>query len=118
MLFRYLTWAFDDRRFAAAIDLIHSRFVGAALVHRDLFGNTVGLHGFVKEAQGCGLVAFGGQQEVNRFALLVYRAVEILPVAFDFDIGFVHAPAATHRMLVLAEHFFKQGQKPDRPAVD
>ena len=118
MLFRYLTWAFDDRCFAAAIDLIHGRFVGAALVHRDLFGNTVGLHSFVKEAQGCGLVALGGQQEVNRFALLVYRAVEILPIAFDLDIGLVHAPAAAHRSVVLMKYFFKQGQKPDRPAVD
>ena len=107
MLFRYLTWAFDDRCFAAAIDLIHGRFVGAALVHRDLFGNTAGLHGFFKEAQGCDLVALGGQQEVNGFALLVYRAVEILPVAFDFDIGFVHAPAAAHRSLVLTKCFFK-----------
>ena len=97
-----------DQCCASGIDLIHGRFVGAALVHGDLLGNTVGLHSFVKEPQGCRLVAPGGQQEVNRFSLLVYRAVEILPVAFDLDIGLVHAPAATHRMLVLAEHLLKQ----------
>ena len=30
----------DDWRFASAIDLLHGRLVGPALVHRDLFGNT------------------------------------------------------------------------------
>ena len=97
----------DDRCFTSGIDLIHGRFVGAALVHGDLFGNTAGLHGFFKEPQGCCLVALGGQQEVNRFALFVYSAVDISLVASDLDIGLVHAPVATHRMLVLAEHFFK-----------
>jgi len=67
---------------------------------------------------GCGLVALGGQQEVNRFALLVYRAVKILPVAFDLDKRFIQAPADAHRTLMLAKDFLQQGQKPDRPAVD
>ena len=53
----------DDRHLTSGIDLIDRRFVGAALVHRDPLWNAVGLHGFVKEAHGCGLVALGGQQE-------------------------------------------------------
>ena len=44
--------------------------VGAALVHRDLLGNTAGLHGFVKKAQGCGFVALSRQQKVDRFPSL------------------------------------------------
>ena len=72
MLFRYLTWAFDDRYFDADIDLINRRLVGATLVHRDLLWNAVGLHGLVKEAHGCCLVAPGRQQEVDRPAFLPY----------------------------------------------
>jgi len=39
------------------------------------FSGTSGLHGFVKEAPGGGLVTLGRQQEVDRLALLVYRTV-------------------------------------------
>ena len=108
----------DDWRGACAIDPIHGRLVGAALAHRDRLGNTAGLHGFIKKAQGCGFVALGRQQEVERFAFLVYRTVEVSPGTFELDVSLVHAPAAAHRAFVLAEHFSKQGQKPDRPAVD
>ena len=108
MLFRYLTWAFDDRYFDADIDLIHRRLAGATLVHRDLLWNAVGLHGLVKEAHGCCLVAPGRQQEVDRPAFLVRSTVEIFPGAFDLDACLIHAPAAANRALVLAKHFLKQ----------
>ena len=94
----------DDQCFASGIDLIHGRFVGAALVHCDLFGNTAGPHG---------LVALGGQQEVDRLAGLVHGAVQVFPDALDLDVSLVHAPAAAHRALVFAKHLLKQGQKPD-----
>ena len=69
----------DDWRIASAIDFIHGRLVGAALV---------------------------------------YGAVEVFPGAFDLDVRFIHVPAATQWTLELAEHFLKQRQKPDCPAVD
>ena len=118
MLLRYFTWAFHDRGFPAGIDAINRRLVGATLVHRDFLRNIVGLHGLVKEAHGCSLVAPGRQQEVDRLAFLVYFAVEIFPDAFDLDIGFVHAPTPAHRAFMFAKDFFKQGKKPDRPAID
>ena len=71
-----------------------------------------------KNPQDCSLVALGRQQEVDRPAFLVHSTVEIFPDAFDLDVSFVHAPAAANLALVLAEHFLKQWQKPDRPAVD
>src|SRR5665647_1173259 len=89
------------RNSAAGLDLINGRLVGAALVHSDLRRNTVGLHGFVKEAHGCGLVALSSQQEVDCLALLVYRAVEILPDAFDQDAGLIHAPAPSRLSLAV-----------------
>ena len=60
----------------------------------------------------------GGQQKVDRLAFLVHGPIEVLPSAFDLDVSLVHAPAAANRALVFAEHFLKQGHKPDRPAVD
>jgi len=94
----------DDRRFTSAIDIIHGSFIGSALVHRDLLGSTASLHGFFKEPQGCGLVAPGRQQEVDRLFLLVHRAAQLFPDTLDLDVSLVHAPAAAHRELVLAEH--------------
>ena len=64
-----------NRGYPAGIDAIHGCFVGTALANDDLLGNTAGLHRFVQETHGCGLIALSGKQEVNRFALLVYRAV-------------------------------------------
>ena len=117
-IIQVLDWPDDDRRFASAINIIHGSFIGSALVHRDLLGSTASLHGFLEEPQGCGLVAPGRQQEVDRLSLLVHRAVQVFLDTLDLDVSLVHAPAAAHRELVLAEHLLKQGQKPDRPAID
>lgn len=108
----------NDRNFAAGLDLIYGRFVGATFVHRDFFRNIAGLHGFVKEAHGSGLVALGGQLKVDRLAFLVYKAAGILPDAFDLAVYLVHSPVPANRAFVLARHLFKQRQKPDHPAVD
>ena len=118
MLLRYLTWAFDHRRFTSGVDFIHGRFVGAALVHRDLLGNTAGLHGFVEEPQDCGLFTSGRQKEVDCLSRPVHGALEVFPGAFDLYVRFIHAPIPIHRMLVFAEYFIKQRQKPDCPAID
>ena len=71
-----------------------------------------------KKAQGCSLARPGSQQKINCLALLVHRAAKVFPGTLDLEISLVRAPVATHRVLVFAEHFFKQGQKPDRPAID
>ena len=107
MLFRYLTWAFEDRYFDAGIDLINHRLDGATLAHRDLLWNAVGLHGPGKETHGCGFVAPGRQQEVDRLVFFIHSTVKIFPGAFDQDAGLIDAPTAANRALVLAEHFLK-----------
>ena len=97
MLFRYLTWAFDDRYFIPGIDLIHTCLVDAALVHRHLLGNTFSLHGLVKKAQGCIFVALGRQHKVGRLSFLVHRTVQVFTGAFDFDASLVHASTGDHQ---------------------
>jgi hypothetical protein len=44
---------------SVGIDLINCCFIGATFIHRDLFRNAIGLHGFVKEAFSSGLIALG-----------------------------------------------------------
>ena len=44
-----------DLGFTPRVDRVHGCLIGSALVNRDFFGNPIGLHGFVKEAQGCSL---------------------------------------------------------------
>ena len=108
----------NDRRSAAGIDLINRRLVGAALVHSDLLVYIVGLNGFVKKALSRCLVALGGKKKVERFAFLGYSAIKVSPDSFDLDVCFVHSPTDTNWPLVFTKDFFKDGQKPDRPAVD
>lgn len=48
--------------------------------------------GLVKEAQRGYSIPFGGQQEVDDLAVGINGSVQILPLAFDFDIGFIHSP--------------------------
>ncbi|WP_297723226.1 hypothetical protein, partial [Limnohabitans sp. Rim8] len=45
-------------------------------------------------------------------------ALETLPVAFDLDVRYIHAPDDAHRAFMLAKDFLQQEQKPDRPALD
>ena len=44
---------------SVGIDLINRRFIGTTFIHRDLFRNAIGLHGFVKETFSSGLIALG-----------------------------------------------------------
>ena len=84
MLLRYFTWAFDDQCLASGIDLIHGRLVGVALVHGDLLGNTAGLHGFFKKAQGCSLVA-PGPSAGYRTPHEVFFGLEMQPIKLPDD---------------------------------
>lgn len=49
-----------------------------------------------KEAQCRYNIPFGGQQKVDDLAFSVDGLVQIFPVTFDSDVGFIHSPSATH----------------------
>jgi len=59
----------------------------------------------------------GTQQEIDRVALLVDGRVHVFPVAFDLDIGLVHAPAPAGRALDSPKCLFEQGYELDDPPV-
>ncbi len=56
------------------------RCIGPALVDRDLVGDTVQIHGALEETSGSSAVAVRTQQEVDRLASAIDRAVKVLPL--------------------------------------
>src|SRR5262249_7483495 len=59
-----------------------------------------------------------GQQKVNGLPLPIHGAIQVIPLAFDLDIGFVHAPADPDRPLPAMKRFLQLGAIFDDPAVD
>lgn len=68
-----------------------------------------------KECPGRGMIALGPQKEVDGVAALVDRAVQVLPLAADLDVGLVHPPALFDGALALAEHSCQDWQHLDGP---
>lgn len=60
-----------------------------------------------------------GQIEVNRFAALVYGSIEVLPLTFYFDVGFIDSPGGVKVVTpVPPESLFHLGSIVLDPAVD
>ncbi|VEI77045.1 Uncharacterised protein [Serratia fonticola] len=70
-----------------------------------------------KEAQGDGSAPFGSQQEVVGLACCIHRAVQILPLSFNFDVGVVHAPPTSHGTFMSAEGLIQKRYQANNPAV-
>src|SRR5476649_2024795 len=74
--------------------------ISTTFIDSDHLGVAMITNGLAKKAQRNGGVPPGRQQEVYGLTCSIYRAVQIFPLAFDFDVGFVHAPPPTHGALV------------------
>jgi hypothetical protein len=48
------------------------------------------------------------QQEIDRIAGLVHRAIQVLLLAAHLDVGFIHPPAPADRTFVLAKGLLEQ----------
>ena len=57
------------------------------------------------------------EQKVNGLAVFIHGAIQVAPLAFDADVGLVHAPAAPHRPLAEVEHGFQLRAILQDPAV-
>src|SRR5665213_1903551 len=79
------------------------RRVGTALVDGDLLRLAVQCHGLFQEAPRRSAIALGPEQKVDRVAFAIHRAVQILPLTVDFDVGLVHTPALAHRAFPSSE---------------
>lgn len=70
--------------------------VGATFIDSDHLRFAMMTNGLAKETQRSGGVPPGGQQEVDGLTCSIDRAVQIFPLPFDFDVGFVHPPTTSH----------------------
>jgi hypothetical protein len=80
-----------DRDVSLCIQLVESCLVGATLVRCHRVRNLVLQHRLVEKAPCC-CITFGSQQEIDGFAPLVHRAIEIFSDTFDLDGGLLHPP--------------------------
>src|SRR5262249_11581805 len=100
----------DDVRALFLVVALNGRFIGVTAVNRDRFGDTMATDRFLQKAQ-CGLcIAVLREQKVDRLAVFVDGAIQVIPLAFDLDVGLVHPPADPHRTLASMGYLLKVGQ--------
>src|SRR5471032_2602998 len=91
--------------------------ISTTFIDSDHLGVAMITNGLAKKAQRNGGVPPGRQQEVDGLTCSIYRAVQIFPLALDFDVGFVHAPPPTHGALMPTKRLIQQRHQTDNPAV-
>ena len=85
VLFDYIIQIFhltDDNAGAVFLVVALDRgFIRVTAVNGDLLGDPMTADGFLQKPEGRLFIAVLGEQEVNGLALLIYRTVEIAPLA-------------------------------------
>ena len=67
-----------------------------ALIDRDRLRDFVRADSFVKKGCGCGPITVWRQQKVHRLPSAINGAIQIFPLAFYSDGGFIKPPALAH----------------------
>src|SRR5262245_11508101 len=88
-----------DQRPVLLVVVLNGRGVGLTAIDRDLLWHPVAADRLGEEAHGGSLIALGCQQEVKGLATFIYRPIQIVPLALDPDVRFIHPPAVTHQPL-------------------
>src|SRR5271169_5362320 len=57
---------------------------------------------------GCNVTPFA-QEKIDGSTLLIDGAIEVDPLSFDFDVGFIHTPGVADRPCVMIPVLFKLG---------
>ena len=76
------------------------------------------LNNIVEKTPGRLLITLRNEQQINSLALLVDGAIEIFPVAFDFDVSLIKPPAITSPFLVFAKGPLDSRRIMDDPALN
>src|SRR6266704_5249653 len=88
-----------DRGVVCLIVALDGGCIGRTPVDGDLLWHAMAADRLGQKSLGHLLVPVLREEEVDGLARLVDGAVEIIPLAFDLDVGFVHAPTHPHRAL-------------------
>jgi hypothetical protein len=86
-----------------SIVLLETHCIGAAFVDINQAGFAVGADRFVEKTPGRLLITLHSEQKIDSLPLLVDGAIEIFPLAFDFDIGLIKPPAVPSPFLFFAK---------------
>jgi hypothetical protein len=97
-----------DGRFPLGVDDLEGGQIRPSFIHGHGLGHPVPIDGFLEVTACCRLVAMRPQQEIDRIASLVHRAIQVLPLAAHLDVVFIHPPALADRTFVLAKGFLEQ----------
>ena len=109
--------AHRDGKAGVGLDADDGGRVGTALVDGDFLRHVVQTDSPFEECTGRSMIALGTQQEIDGGAGLVYRTVQVFPLARDLDISLVHAPALADRSLATTTRGGQYGQHFDGPPV-
>src|SRR5262252_7928925 len=107
-----------DRGAVLGIVALDGGFIGRTPVDGDLLRHAVAADRFLEKAERRLLVSLLSEEKVNGLAVLIHRPIQIAPLAFDFNRGFVHPPADPHRALTPVECLFQQGTVFHDPALE
>jgi hypothetical protein len=110
--------AHRDGQAGVGLNANDGRLVAAALVDGDFFGRVVQADGPFEECACRSMIALRTQQNINGRAGFVYGPIQVLPLAGDFNISFLHSPAPADRPLASTTHCGEHGQHLDRPPVN
>jgi hypothetical protein len=73
----------------------------------------------IKEASGGGFIPFFSQYEIDCVTVLIDSPIEVVPTAFDFDVGLVHSPRTRNStLLAITERGFQLRGILQHPAMD
>src|SRR5262249_43897658 len=108
----------DDVGALCLIVALDGGFIGVTAVDGDRLGETVAADGFFQKPERGLFIAVLREQKVNRVAVFVHGAIEIAPLPFYFDIGFVHAPTHPYRTLAAMEGLLELRAICDDPPID
>ena len=108
MLLRYFDW----RNSMSEPESARIPSIAAVLAH------AVQFDGAFEESPCRGIVSLSTKQKVDRGTGRVDGSVQVLPLAADFDVGFVHPPVRAHRTFASAKHRGQERQDIDRPPMN
>jgi hypothetical protein len=76
---------------SVSLDTFNGGRVGAALVNGDLLWHIVQIDGALQEPASRSQIALGSEKKVHRVAITVDGAVEVFPLARNFDVSLITA---------------------------
>ena len=89
----------NPRELEDGVDTLQSSKISATFVDDNALGDTVGGNGTLEKPAGCSRVAVLRQHEFKGLTVAVDRAVQICLFTTHSDVGFVHPPRASRRLL-------------------